>query len=208
VIATAEAQVPADVLGPRLASLYAREEARLAALTLALERRGEVAWSDGVNDSNAGALLPQLEANTWIDEVSDQESGLDGTQQLLREPTRVRATVTYPTVAVDSQPEEPGLNAEPAPAIELDRDVQREMEEEAREEATIALRETLSRTEVSPGVTLSRWMEMQSIEPQALDRILRRARTVRMDHEIDRSQSLGICEVELDFDTGSLNRLR
>jgi hypothetical protein len=82
------------------------------------------------------------------------------------------------------------------------------MEGEARESALAALRETLMSSEVSPGVTLQKWMDQNGVPSRSLDALLARAEVRRTEQRVDPDRSLRICEVVLEFDRRLLRRLR
>lgn len=196
--ATGEAQTPSAMLDPRLATLYAREEARVQAMTGMLtmaERKGvTVATASGEVD-----VQPSLKLLAQSVDIQPVTNGYHA--QIGTPPPSRNIGPAAPQI-----PEEPIMVTQRVP-VALNRTDRRLMEWDARTAALNSLHEILLRTEVLDGVTLGHWMIENSVSDELLVDLIPLADTARADFSIDHSSQRHLCEVELVFDCTLLNRL-
>ncbi len=187
--AVAQSTPPSEILNPRLARLYAREEARVEAMTRGL--RQLIHWQD----AHPSRRLTREETSI----------ALASAVRLHEQSDRMHALIFWSPPGSRGEGSTPSTNrANGAP--EAPRRLS--MEGEARESALAALRETLMSSEVSPGVTLQEWMDRNGVPSRSLDALLARAEVRRTEHRVAPDRSLRICEVVLEFDRRLLRRLR
>lgn len=197
VFATAEAAVPSATLDPRLAMLYAQEQARVQAMTEGLKQISQ--WQRGqsapalTRDQAFAELDQNLQMRPAVGRVVAEVSWSPLTSEALR---------SAPLPAA-SQPEEPARVA-----LALTEETKREMEQEARVRAFETLRSALLRTEVGRGLTLRQWMADAGVGPDALDRLIAETAEVKSEVLLDERGTQHVCEVQVIFDQSRLAQLR
>jgi hypothetical protein len=197
--ASGEATPPVSSLDPRLAALYAQDEARLAALTEGLKEISR--WER----SQSSQLTPLTREQAF--------SELWQSLRVRQEPGRAVASVAWSplssAVARPPQvnPQQPRTTTAGQTALPLDQETKSAMEEEARQRALETLRNVLLRTELARHVTLGNWMVEHRIEPGRLTTLINESVTQHTAFRTDETGTQHVCEVELQFDQGELGRL-
>ncbi|MBN1475634.1 hypothetical protein JXA47_02670 [Candidatus Sumerlaeota bacterium] len=199
VYATAETDLPSDVLEPRLADLCAQEQVRLRLLTEGMEQMA--LWG-----KTSLAPSPPLQGTEAIARLSE---GI----QITSQGHRVEGRLVWSALVSDAAGETgtPGHSAAPpetqGDVRPLDARTRRLMQAEAEGRALNRLENILLDIEVGDGQRLQGWMEQEGIEQERLERVLDRAETERVEFTLDEIGGQHICELELVFDPHDLNRL-